>query len=285
LGANAIFQNIALLDSQSNQQIVVNFTPFVAGIQLGAAGYAKAMWGGTAAVGVQYVNYGDFKWTDDAGNILGNFSASDVALTLGYARKEGNITIGSSLKFVSSTIELYQASAILFDIGGVFQHPQLPLRIGFSIKNLGIHAKNYTPTDTPNLPLDVQIGLTFKPQYMPVRFTLTAHHLHRWDITYYNPDIQKKDLNGNIIDNQPSTTDKIARHLALGIELLLDKNFRVLLGYNHLTRQELLVQNVGGMAGFSTGFVFNTKRIQFSYSYAGYHVAGGLHSFGIGLRL
>ncbi len=284
LGINAIFQQTALLDSMSNHQVVANFMPFVAGIQTGAAGYAQQLGGGMAAVGVQFVNYGDFKWTDDAGNVLGSFSANDVALTFGYARKQGNITIGSSIKYVNSSIELYKASALLLEIGAVFRHPHLPLSFGLNIKNLGLHFKNYTPTDVPNLPLDVQMGLTFKPQYMPVRFTLTVHHLHRWDITYYDISTQKKDLNGNLIDNQPSTVDKIARHLTLGIEVLLDKNFRALVGYNHLIRKELSVQNIGGLSGFSFGFVFNTKRIDFSYAYSSYHVAGGLHSFGVGIK-
>jgi hypothetical protein len=61
----------------------------------------------------------------------------------------------------------------------------------------------------------------------------------------------------------------------------LSKNFNILLGYNHLRNRELSQQNIGGFSGFSVGFLFKTKFLNFSYSYAGYNTAGNLNSFGL----
>nr|GFB42361.1 ATP-dependent protease ATP-binding subunit HslU [Tanacetum cinerariifolium] len=38
------------------------------------------------------------------------------------------------------------------------------------------------------LPVDVQLGTTIKPEHMPLRFTLTAHHLQQWNIQYLDPN-------------------------------------------------------------------------------------------------
>ena len=150
-----------------------------------------------------------------------------------------------------------------------------------TVKNVGIRLKSFTPFDEPDLPLDVLMGVTFKPQFMPVRFSITAHHLYRYDITYLDKTIVKKDLSGNIIENKVNSVDNIARHFVFGAELLLSKNFNILAGYNHLRSKELSQQNIGGFSGFSVGFLLKSKFLNFSYSYAGYNTAGNLNSFGL----
>ena len=212
---------------------------------------------------------------------MGKFSANDVAITFSHARRQGNIIFGGNLKFVNSVIENYVASAILLDFGGVFKHPKNDLAYGIAVKNLGIRLKAFTPNDNPDLPLDVQMGVSFKPNYMPVRFSFTAHHLYKYDISYLDKSIVKKDLSGNIIENKGNSIDNLGRHFVVGAELLLSKNFNVLFGYNHLRNKELSQQNVGGFSGFSVGFLFKTKFIDLAYSYSGYNTAGNLNSFGL----
>jgi hypothetical protein len=278
---NGFLQNPALLDSSENNLLSVNYIPYFSGVKYSSMAFVKTIQKSTFGIAGQYLSYGDFQLTDPAGNILGKFSVNDVALTLSYARRQGNITFGGNLKFVNSVIENYSASAILMDFGGVFKHPKQDLSYAIAVKNIGIQVKNFTPFDSPNLPLDVLMGGTFKPQYMPVRFSITAHHLYKYDITYLDKTIVKKDLSGNIIENKINSVDNIARHFVIGAELLLSKNFNILAGYNHLRNKELSQQNIGGFSGFSVGFLFKTKLLNFSYSYAGYNTAGNLNSFGL----
>lgn len=277
---NNFLQNPALLDSSENNLLAINYLPYLAGIKYSSVAYVRQIKKQTFGLGIQHIGYGEFQQTDAAGNILGKFLANDIALTLSHVRRQGNITFGGNIKFVSSVIESYSASALLLDFGGVFKHPKQDLSYAILFKNIGIRFKSFTPYDNPDLPLDVQMGISFKPKYMPVRFSITAHHLYKYDITYLDKSIVKKDLSGNIIENKVNPIDNLGRHFIIGAELLLSKNFNILLGYNHLRNRELSQQTIGGFSGFSVGFLFKTKFINLSYSYSGYNTAGNLNSFG-----
>ncbi|MEA5460569.1 type IX secretion system protein PorQ [Arcicella sp. LKC2W] len=278
---NGFLQNPALLDSSQNNLLAINYLPYFSSIKYSSVAYVSKIQKQTFGLGIQYVGYGDFQQTDASGNILGKFSANDFAITLSHARKQGNITFGGNLKYVGSVIESYSASALLLDFGGIFKHPNKDFSYALTVKNIGIRLKDFSPFDNPDLPLDVQMGISFKPQYMPVRFSLTAHHLYKYDITYLDKSIVKKDLSGNIIETNVNVLDNMARHLIFGAELLFSKNFNILVGYNHLRSKELSQQNLSGFSGFSVGFLFKTKKINFSYSYSGYNTAGNLNSFGL----
>lgn len=278
---NVLFQNPALLDTTLHNLLAVNYIPYFAGINYTTAAYGRSFKKNIVALGVQSVNYGNFQLTDAAGNILGQFTANDVALTLSSARTQGNITFGGSIKYVSSVVESYSAVALLLDFGAIFKHPTQALTLGISAKNIGALLKAYTPFDNSNLPFDVQAGISFKPKYMPVRFSFTAHHLYQYDIAYLDKTIIKKDFNGNIIENKVGLADKIARHFVVGTEILFNKNFHALIGYNHLRAAELSQQNISGFSGFSLGFLIHTKLLDFSYGYSGYNTAGNLNSFGL----
>lgn len=278
---NAFVQNPALLDTAENNLLGINFLPYLGGVRYTSVAFVKIIKKQPFGLAIQHIDYGDFLQTDAIGNILGKFSASDNAITLSYARRQGNITFGGNLKFVNSVIESYSASAILLDFGGIFNHPIQDLTFGIAVKNIGMRLKSFTPSNNSDFPLDVQIGITFKPKYMPVRFSITAHHLYKYDIAYLDKTIIKKDLSGNIIENKISVIDNLGRHFITGAELLLSKNFNILLGYNHLRNRELSQINVNGFSGFSVGFLFKTKFIDLSYSYSGYNTAGNLNSFGL----
>ena len=104
---------------------------------------------------------------------------------------------------------------------------------------------------------------------MPVRFSLTGHHLYVFDISYN--DIESNyifDEKGNKIQKKISIADKISRHFVIGTELLIHKNFNLLFGYNFLRRKELLVNGLGGAAGFSFGASLRIKKIDFCISHA-----------------
>jgi hypothetical protein len=102
------------------------------------------------------------------------------------------------------------------------------------------------------------------------------------------PDLVYLDTTGQARNNQPlgkSLGDKIARHLVLGGELLLSKNLNLRLGYNHLRRKELRLENAPGAAGFSAGFLLRLKGFQLDYARAFYHQSGGSNFFTVGTDL
>jgi hypothetical protein len=264
--------NPALADSSKDNQLAISLMPYLAAakyytLQYGLPISSKASdrharW----AIGLQYLSYGQFNLTDPAGNSLGTFSANDYALSLTHARMEGNLTLGATIKAVGSNIETYSAFGILADLGGVWRHPDQDLTFGLVAKNVGYLLKNYGPTDA-DLPFDLQAGVTVKPKHAPIRLTVTAHHLQRFDISYNDPNLNVRyDLNGNIISQTTSVTEKIARHLSIGAELLVSRNVHLLLGYNHQKRQEGKVATGGGGAGISFGASVQARGFQLTYA-------------------
>jgi len=250
--------NPALADSLPDNQLSISLMPYLA-----AAKYYTLHYGlpirskGTWAAGLQYLSYGQFDLTDPAGNALGTFTANDYALSLTHARTEGNFTLGATVKAVGSAIEIYSAFGVLADFGGIWRHPKQELTFGLVAKNVGYLIRNYGPAarsaGAGDLPFDLQAGVTVKPRYAPIRLTLTAHHLQRFDITYNDPNLNVRyDLNGNPIPQPVSVAEKLARHLSVGAELLISRNVHLLVGYNHQKRQEGKLTS-GGNGPVSTG--------------------------------
>ncbi|GAB3883854.1 type IX secretion system protein PorQ [Spirosoma agri] len=264
--------NPALADSINDNQLAISLMPYLA-----AAKYYTLQYGlpfgskepdrhSRWAAGLQYLSYGQFDLTDPAGNSLGTFSANDYALSLTHARTEGNFTLGATIKAVGSSIETYSAFGILADLGGVWRHPKQELTIGLVAKNVGYLLKNYGPADA-DLPFDLQAGLTVKPRHAPIRLTVTAHHLQRFDISYNDPNLTVRyDLNGNLIPQTTSVPEKIARHLSVGAELLVSRYVHLLVGYNHQKRQEGKLTTGSGGAGISFGASVQARGFQLTYA-------------------
>ncbi|WP_128543974.1 type IX secretion system protein PorQ [Larkinella soli] len=279
--------NPALLDSAARHQLTLSFVPYFAStryytVQYGLPVKSRGYW----AAGLQYLSFGTFDQTDLLGNPTGTFSANDFALSLTHARTEGNFTLGATLKAVGSSIDTYSAFAVAFDLGGTWKHPKKDLVIGLVARNAGFRLKEYTQgADPPDLPFDLQMGVTVKPEHLPVRATLTAHHLQRFDIVYNDPAQNVTyDLNGNPLPRKVSFPEKVLRHLALGLEFLVHRNVHLMAGYHHLHRQEGKLATGSGAAGFSFGAAVQAKGFQLAYARSLYTpVAGG--SSHLSLRL
>ena len=281
-------QNPALLDSSKANNVSINLMPYLADTRFVNAAYARRAGksAGVWAVGLQYLNYGTMVETDDIGNVIGEFRAADYGIAAGYGHTIGAFTIGGTVKFVGSSIQSYNVNGLSFDWGGVFKHPRQDLTVGFVVKNLGFLKQNYSSLRNPTLPLDVRAGLTFKPQYMPIRVSVTAHHLNRFDMVYNDPNLFfTYDNSGVKIPKNVGLAEKLGRHLSLGAEALIHPNFRVMLGYDHLRRQELRLANKGALAGFSFGAWLRIKRFEVGYGRAQYVPGFGSSSLSIVMNL
>lgn len=286
---STLYNNPALLNKEMHNRAVVNFAPFVANVSYYSAAYAfdHAKFGGTTGFGVQYMYYGIANETDINGSSVGNsISANEFALTLGHSHTLGNYTLGANVKLAGSQLVRSTSLALLTDIGAVFKHPKYDFTIGLLVKNLGFPIKSYGSAFTVSMPLDVQLGISFKPQHAPFRFSVLIHHLQRYDIAYDDPtNVSSYDINGNPIVNRVTVIDQIGRHFVLGGEFLLSKGFNIRVGYNHMMRSELRNVNEGGLSGFSLGFMLKVKMFELGYSHAFYHSVGGLNTFSLNVQL
>jgi len=286
---NSFLYNPALISDSMNTSLSTGFQYHIAGIRNNSFAYAHKFKNlGTVAAGVLSANYGTMDQTDASGNFMGTYNAGANALVLGYAKKIQTYTLGMNVKFANSSFANYSSVALLADFGVHFKHPKKNMNIGMVIKNAGFIAKKYTENSAQtDLPLDVQLGLNYKLEHMPMRFTVTGHHLYKYDIRYINPNAPKQyDLSGNLIKESDGVYDKILRntdiifrHFVFGSEFLFGKNFNIRLGYNLQMRKEMKIP--GGdfnFSGFSTGFMMRIKGIAFHYGFANVHPAKGLHT-------
>jgi hypothetical protein len=274
--------NPALLQAGQHRHLAFAFTDFVADVSQHTLTYVHApknrkWWG----LGLSYLSYGDLTQRDDAGQELGKFSAYDYAASITHAAAIDHFTLGATVKVAVSAIAEYKAVALLADIGGVFKHPEKDLALGLAFKNIGYQLRAYHGGYREPLPFDVQLGLSYKPEHMPFRFSITAHQLTQPDLVYL-------DTAANRLQQKPvkkALGDQIARHLVVGGELLLLDNLHLRVGYNHLRRKELRLENAPGAAGFSMGMLLRIKGFQLDYARAFYHQAGASNFFTINTDL
>lgn len=242
----------------------VNYQFYIAGIGNSSVVYVHDFDRvGTISFGVQHLSYGTINSFDAAGNEIGEFRAGETALSISKSHQISNFRLGATAKVAFSNLAGYRASALLFDIGGLFIHPNGRFMIGMSVTNVGIMLSDYSGTSDTKLPFDVQAGTSFKPEHFPVRFSVTA-----WQLTdpgaYYDP------ASGM---DKPSAFDQVARHLNFAAELLLHRNVDLMMGYNYGMHQELKLNNGGGGAGITFGFSVRVRAFEFTFSRSAY-VAG-----------
>lgn len=275
---NRWLANPALLTKDMDKHLSLSYVPFYAQIRNLSAVYVDELGSGRFGAGIHYIDYGTFEETDAAGNTLGTFQVSEYAVSASHARTQGAYTLGVTIQVIGSALATYSSYAAAVDVGGLWKHPTRDWTIGLVIQNAGVVLKKYYPDASQNpLPLDVQLGTTFKPKFMPFRFSITAHHLHQPDITYNDPAWNTTlDANGNPVRQQVRFADKVARHFTIGTELVLAKAFHLRLGYNHLVRQEMRLPTRALNAGFSFGFLLKLKQLQLSYARFYQQAAGGV---------
>lgn len=268
---NFLFSNPALVSDSLQGFASASYQFYVGDIGHAAFAYAHDFKNlGTLSFGIQHLSLGTITSYDAAGMELGEFKSGETALLISKSHQVSAFRVGATLKAVASNIAGYRGSALMLDIGGTFVHPTQDLTIGLVIKNLGFVLSEYSETSSTKLPFDVQLGTTFKPKHMPIRFSLTAYNLLKSGIPYYNP------ADG---EEEPGAFNKILRRFNFGMEILLHRNVNALLAYNYNTHQELKLVNGGAGAGICFGFSARIKAVEFVFSRGGYVAGQGGYTF------
>ncbi|MEJ1238487.1 type IX secretion system protein PorQ [Chryseolinea sp. T2] len=261
---NFVQFNPALNSDSLGGVAAVNYQFYVAGIGNSSVKYVHNFDRvGAVSFGVQHLSYGTIKSYDASGNEIGDFKAGESAITISKSHQLGNFRLGVTTTFAFSNLAGFRASAALVNVGGLFIHPNRRLTIGMSVTNLGFMMSDYSGTSDTRLPLNVQLGTTFKPEHLPVRFSITA-----WRLT--DPEAYYDSASNA---SRPSTFDQVLRHLNFAAEVLLHRNVDLLVGYNHGMHQELKLNNGGGGAGITFGFSVHIRSFEFTFSRSAF-VAG-----------
>lgn len=284
--ANLAFLNPASLTIDSKNHLNFNQNFHFSGIANGYFSYANYWKKYEIALhgGIQYINYGNFNLADEFGNISGEFGASEMAFTIGASKAlNENYHVGSNFKYIFSSFESYRSSGLAIDLGGMYNRPESNFSAGFVIQNLGLQMTFYDEKREP-LPFDMVAGVSKRLEHMPLRFSVIAHHLHRWNITYDDPNQE----NNLLFDNRFAVIlDNAFRHLVFNGEFLIGKGepIRLRVGYNHFRRRELSLSDFRSFAGFSGGLGIKSKKWRLDYGFSIYHLAGSVHHLSFGTSL
>ena len=79
--------NPSVINDEIDNKLSANYTNYLAGINIGSLSFAKTISRrfGTIHGSIKYLDYGTLIGTDEKGNETGNFNASDIAVSVGYA--------------------------------------------------------------------------------------------------------------------------------------------------------------------------------------------------------
>ncbi len=278
---NLAWNNPALLDSEMDRSLALNYVNYFAGINYGLAMYSRSLNGaGNIAGGITYLNYGSFTEADASGNITGSFSASESALSIIYSRElDSMFSIGINFKPVISNLERYTSLGFAVDIGASWHNRENLISAGIVLRNFGCQITAYAgePRSTP--PFEVMAGFSARLRHAPFRFSFTLRHLEKYDLTYNYSESE-----GNQPKPAPEFFENIFRHIVTGVEVIPHKNFYFSLGYNHQRRSELQTESRVAGTGFSWGFGINTSVLNIEFGRASYHLAGASNNVSLIMR-
>jgi hypothetical protein len=287
---NLTYHNPALLNSEMNHDLVVNYVNYFIDINYGYAAYANNIKDyGIFSGGIEYINYGKFIAADETGIVTGEFKAAEYAINLLYSKAiDSSFRVGVNVKPVISTLEKYTSLGVVADLGVVYNKPGSLFTAALVLKNMGAQLKSYT-NERESVPFNIQMGVSQKLKHAPLLFSITLDHLNNWNLAYDKPD-EESALDQLATDEESqSTIDKIAdefmRHVILGVEFMPINNLYIRAGYNYRRRQEMLIESKTSTIGFSFGFGVKISKFYLSYGRATYHLAGATDHFSISTNL
>jgi hypothetical protein len=312
LDLNVSFNNPSLLRPASKNMLALNYMNYFAGINYGYAAYSfDTPLPGNFAVGMQYINYGEFIEALPNGERTGlTFNAAEYALNIiwsneikwGEIKKDSvlpdsisilnqdslpvlgqrRLAYGINLKPILSSFESYQSIGLAADLGLSYFSRDGHTVAALVARNIGTQLTTYYDgAGHESIPFDLQFGVSKKLLHAPIRFAATMQHLQKWDLAKPVED----NSGTTTVYKEESFSKKFMRHMVLGVELLPSPNFTIRAGYNHQIRQELRLDEKMSTVGFSWGFGLRISRFQFSYGSGRYHLAGSSNLISVAIRL
>ena len=194
----------------------------------------QRIWG----LSLNYFTYGDMRRTDEDGQDLGSFGASDLAAYLTVAQHvwKNRLTVGLNLKAVYSSIDEFSSDAYMVDIGLLVPGPLKGMKLGASLSNIGSVRSGYTDNFKDSLPVNIRLGLSHRPAHTPLPMLILA------DLNMPN-------------DNDP--------YMSFGLEIRVGGGLYLRPGYN--TQQTGQDEDPLGLTA-GAGLAMQSYRIDYAFS-------------------
>ena len=261
---NAIHWNPAGISQMSQQSFSATHTGWITDINYDFAGYVYPGKLGIFGGSIICLSQGELEGRDENRNLTQSFSASDIALTISFARQtiinDHRIGYGINLKAINQQIETEKAFGVVVDLGLLFKVKQaLPLQFGLSIQNLGPQMKFIN--EGYDLPLSVTAGVGYAISGLTIAL-----------------DIKQQVYEGR--------TD-----ISIGTEYFLVPNFAIRAGYLKTVSKSEIEQVGMGIdgklstpEGLGAGFGLKIFGISTDYSFTPYGDLGSSHRISFGAK-
>ena len=280
---NLADQNPALIGPELDKQISLGYMHW-----LGSTNFASLRYGmaagdrGAWMAGIRYVNYGSMTMTLPDGSESGTFSPQDIVFEGAYSHDFSDYVRGGiMLKMVYSNYESYNAFALATDLGINYYNPDNDLSLSAVVTNLGGQVKRFD-TKYERLPIDVCLGYMQGLGSSPFSLMITAWHLTKWDLPYYEHDKNDADKQQKKKSNFGSN---LFRHLIFGLQYQPSDNFYIDLAYNYKTRTDMANYQRNFLSGFSAGMGLSVKSFRFGVGYSLPHKGGSTIMLNISTNL
>ena len=281
--------NPALLHAESHQVLQLNYSYYLPGTMFASALYGhnfgrskiEKPYSGEGepdkpnyfAVGIHYLDYGKMKYADEEGNLTGgSFGARDILIDVMYARQLGRMfKVGVTLKPVYSIYEHYSSFALGADVGAHFQSKDSTFQMGLVLANIGWQLKGFYSEEGGSnhemLPLNLQLGLTYRIPKAPLRLHMQIHNMQTWRLDYEWTSRDKSPTTSDYISHNVKWYDMMFRHTIFTVEVVpKSEKFYVALSYNHRRRAELNLIDQRSIAGLSLGAGVRIKQFRIDFA-------------------
>jgi hypothetical protein len=198
---------------------------------------------------LNYLNYGTFEKTNDQGEKLGTFGASDFALNLSVAQRvKPQILIGVTGKIIYESIEQYSSLALALDFGSMYLFKDGRTRLGASLLNLGTAIEGFVDSRKESLPSALKLGFSHYLRGLPLTIGI--------DLT--------KPFDNDIFFNFGGEI-KVAQPLVLRT------------GWSSFGKNFKTDSSKDQYAGLAFGFGINWQKYKLDYAFTSYADLGGVH--------
>ncbi|SHF29960.1 hypothetical protein SAMN05444274_104339 [Mariniphaga anaerophila] len=283
---NLPFHNPALLHKSMSNIVLANYVNYFLDINYGYVSYARSFNGvGNFALGMHYINYGEFKEATHLGELTGNFfNAAEYAFNMIYSNHYKRLSYGANLKPVFSVFESYRSFGLAADLGVNFASKDSLTHVALVARNIGGQITTYYDDGKREpIPFNLQAGISTRLRHAPVVFSLTMQHLTNWDLSWSEEE-QEETLE-SWYQRKESFAKQIMRHAVLGVEIMPSQNFTLRAGYNYQRRQELKYDERLSTVGFSMGFGVKIKRFRLDFGTSRFHLAGSSNLLSVAINL
>ncbi|MDE5839216.1 MAG: type IX secretion system protein PorQ, partial [Paramuribaculum sp.] len=184
-GLLATDQNPALLGQEHSTRLDISYMRYIASSNFASLAYSHSVGErGAWAASLHYFGYGDMERTDASGGSMGNFSPKDLAVSGLYSHDfTERLRGGFAIKALYSTYDSYTAFALGVDLGLNYYDEERDLSLSAVVVNLGGQIKRFNES-YDRLPIDLRLGWTQSFPGFPVRFSVTAWNLTKWNLPY-----------------------------------------------------------------------------------------------------